>query len=69
MLEKWNRTLFLRDQGLEARGWLLDVMKCVEFIEGESFSSMMCTRSRGDWPSYIQETRTCGQRSVNNFNF
>lgn len=32
VLEKWNRTLFLRDQGLEARGWLLEVMKCVESI-------------------------------------
>ncbi len=32
VLEKWNRTLFLRDQGLETRGWLLEVMKCVETI-------------------------------------
>lgn len=37
VLKKWNRTLFLRDQGLEARGWLLDVMKCVESIGRREF--------------------------------
>ncbi len=37
VLEKWNRTLFLRDQGLEARGWLLEVMKCVESIGKPEF--------------------------------
>jgi type II restriction enzyme len=37
VLEKWNRTLFLRDEGLEARGWLLEVMKCVESIGKREF--------------------------------
>lgn len=30
VLEKWNATRFLRDQTLDARGWLVDVMNCVE---------------------------------------
>jgi type II restriction enzyme len=37
VLENWRRTLFLRDQGPETRGWLLDVMKCVESIGKSEF--------------------------------
>ena len=37
VLAKWSRTLFLRDQGLEARGWLIEVMKCVEAIGKREF--------------------------------
>jgi type II restriction enzyme len=37
VLAKWRRTLFLRDQGLEARGWLIEVMKCVEGIGKREF--------------------------------
>lgn len=32
VLAKWQRTLFLRDQKQDARGWLIEVMKCVEAI-------------------------------------
>ena len=32
VLESWNRTLFLRDQGQEERCWIIEVMKCVEAI-------------------------------------
>lgn len=36
VLEEWQKTLFLRSKSLEARGWLLDVLKCVEsFGRGE----------------------------------
>jgi type II restriction enzyme len=38
VLAKWKRTLFLRDQGQEARGWLLEVMKCVEGIGKREFN-------------------------------
>jgi type II restriction enzyme len=31
VLKQWARTLFLREQGQKARGWLIEVMKCVEF--------------------------------------
>jgi type II restriction enzyme len=39
VLAKWKRTLFLREQrGIEAKGWLLNVMRCVENIRRRSFS-------------------------------
>jgi hypothetical protein len=37
VLEKWSQTLFLRDQNIEARGWLIDVMRCVEAIGKREF--------------------------------
>jgi type II restriction enzyme len=37
VLTKWKRTLFLRDQDQEARGWLIEVMKCVEAIGKREF--------------------------------
>ncbi len=38
VLEQWRSTLFLSDAGLNARGWLLDVMKCVEAIGRPEFT-------------------------------
>ena len=38
VLSEWQRTLFLRDQSLENRGWLLDVMKCVEALGKRDFT-------------------------------
>ncbi len=37
VLARWRSTLFLRDQGPEARGWLIEVMKCVETIGKREF--------------------------------
>ena len=37
VLEQWKKTLFLRDEGLDARGWLIEVMKCVELIGKSEF--------------------------------
>ena len=37
VLSKWQRTLFLRDQGQEGRGWLIEVMKCVEAMGKREF--------------------------------
>jgi type II restriction enzyme len=37
VLTQWRKTLFLRDEGLEARGWLIEVMKCVEAIGRHEF--------------------------------
>jgi type II restriction enzyme len=37
VLECWRSTLFLREAGQAARGWLIEVMKCVEAIGRESF--------------------------------
>ncbi|MGN6309767.1 MAG: DpnI domain-containing protein [Xanthobacteraceae bacterium] len=38
VLEEWQRTLFLRQEAQEIRGWLLDVMKCVETLGKREFS-------------------------------
>lgn len=38
VLLQWKRTLFLRDESVEARGWLIEVMKCVESIGKNEFT-------------------------------
>jgi type II restriction enzyme len=38
VLEEWQKTLFLRTESLESRGWLLDVMKCVESLGKKEFT-------------------------------
>ena len=37
VLAQWKRTLFLRDEAAEARGWLIEVMKCVEAVGKREF--------------------------------
>jgi type II restriction enzyme len=37
VLEKWRTTLFLRDESIEARGWLVEVMNCVDAIGRREF--------------------------------
>lgn len=37
VLSQWNKTRFLRDQGQEGRGWLIEVMKCVDAIGKNEF--------------------------------
>lgn len=37
VLSQWQRTLFLRDETPATKGWLLDVMKCVELIGKNEF--------------------------------
>lgn len=38
VLTGWQRTLFLRDQSVEARGWLIEVMRCVEALGKREFA-------------------------------
>jgi type II restriction enzyme len=38
VLAEWQRTLFLRNESPETRGWLLDVMKCVESLGKREFT-------------------------------
>jgi type II restriction enzyme len=38
VLREWQKTLFLRSEPLESRGWLLEVMKCVESIGRPEFT-------------------------------
>jgi len=37
VLAQWNKTLFLRSEEAEARGWLIEVMKCVDAIGKNDF--------------------------------
>jgi type II restriction enzyme len=37
VLAKWKQTLFLKREGIEARGWLIEVMKAVEMIGRPEF--------------------------------
>jgi type II restriction enzyme len=36
--EAFNQTLFLRDKAKDAKGWILDIMRCVDEINKESFT-------------------------------
>ncbi|HEX7761537.1 MAG TPA: DpnI domain-containing protein [Caulobacteraceae bacterium] len=38
VLAQWRSTLFLRDQAAAARGWLIEVMKCVDLIGRPAFT-------------------------------
>jgi type II restriction enzyme len=38
VLEEWQKTLFLRDETLDTRGWLIDVMKCLESLGKREFA-------------------------------
>jgi len=37
VLQRWKQTLFLRGSGLEARGWLLEVMRAVDLVGRQEF--------------------------------
>jgi type II restriction enzyme len=37
VLAKWQKTLFLREQSAGTRGWLIEVMKCVESLGRREF--------------------------------
>jgi type II restriction enzyme len=37
-LHNWNKTLFLRDKKVESKGWILDIMKCIELLWKKDFS-------------------------------
>ncbi len=36
--ESFNKTIFLRDANVDSKGWLLDLMKCIDMISKENFS-------------------------------
>jgi type II restriction enzyme len=38
VLRQWRSTLFLREEGAAARGWLIEVMKCAEAIGRQEFT-------------------------------
>jgi type II restriction enzyme len=36
--QSFNKTLFLRDKSTDAKGWILDIMKCIDEIKTDVFS-------------------------------
>lgn len=38
VLETWSKTVFLREKSIEAKGWTLDVLKCLDKIKSNDFS-------------------------------
>jgi type II restriction enzyme len=36
--KSFNKTLFLRDKSIEAKGWVLDILKCIDEIKYETFN-------------------------------
>lgn len=38
VLDQWRATLFLRDESLKTRGWLIEVMKCIELMGRNEFT-------------------------------
>ncbi|WP_315778034.1 DpnI domain-containing protein [Bradyrhizobium sp. SZCCHNR1053] len=38
VLQEWSRTLFLRKESLDSRGWLIEVLKCVESLGKAEFT-------------------------------
>lgn len=34
----FNKTLFIREKNKESKGWILDIMKCIEAIQKETFT-------------------------------
>ncbi|MGO4871535.1 MAG: DpnI domain-containing protein [Roseiarcus sp.] len=37
VLEQWRKTMFLRNESAGSRGWLLNVLKCVEDLRAQEF--------------------------------
>lgn len=38
VLERWQQTLFLREKKSEARGWAIEVLRCIELIGTQNFN-------------------------------
>ena len=38
VVEKWNSTTFLKSKSLDTKGWILDIMKCVDTISKNEFT-------------------------------
>ena len=61
---QWASTLFLRGRGEAARGWLIEVMRCVEALGRAAFTHRTtCTASRRSWRRSTPATATSGPRS------
>lgn len=36
--ESFNKTLFIREKNLDSKGWILDILKCIDAIPNKNFS-------------------------------
>jgi type II restriction enzyme len=36
--QAFNQTLFLREKNIDAKGWILDVMRCVDYLKSNTFT-------------------------------
>lgn len=36
--QAFNKTLFLREKNIEAKGWILDVMRCIDYFKSNTFT-------------------------------
>ena len=68
VLADWQKTLFLRDESPETRGWLLDVMKCVESLGKREFTLDEVYAFERHLGDLIPATRTSDPRYASNFN-
>jgi type II restriction enzyme len=48
VLRRWKQSCFLRNEGPSSRGWLLEIMKCVEAIGRTEFGIAEIYRFEGD---------------------
>jgi type II restriction enzyme len=67
VLAQWQKTLFLREERAEARGWLIEVMKCVEEIGNQSlrWTTFMPSRTHLAW--CIRTTTMSGRKFDSSF--
>ena len=68
VLAEWQRTLFLRSESPETRGWLLDVMKCVDSLGKRDSPLRKFTPSNDISVIFIPATRTSNPRYGSSFN-
>lgn len=39
ILQEWNKTIFLKEKkNIESKGWILDIMKCIEMLHKKDFT-------------------------------
>lgn len=78
VLAKWRETLFLRQEGPAARGWLIEVLKCVERIGSPSFTlddvyafefhlSALCPENQNVRPKIRQQLQVLRDRGLIEF--
>lgn len=66
--EQWKQTSFLQKQSIASRGWLLEVMNCVEALKRRNLRSKKSILTNSTWANYIQITTMFGRKLDSNYN-